>query len=203
MKPGTWRKIHQFIDFFLSFYYLDKYFRTSCRMIQDCWTAYCCLPCAPDNCWRWFFLMIESTVILGWADCLRGNYLLNESTVILGCAGTAGFSGDFDLDSAELDLSPWRAAASVRKSQLNHRPGFFWVFFHLKEVCPQIQDPPHLPHCSDLPRLHWLHWFLPDNVRISKETQVRAKTTCFLVSAFPMKVFSSPCPGGGRTLMVQ
>ena len=129
MKPGTWRKIHQFIDFFLSFYYLDKYFRTSCRMIQDCWTAYCCLPCAPDNCWRWFFLMIESTVILGWADCLRGNYLLNESTVILGCAGTAGFSGDFDLDSAELDLSPWRAAASVRKSQLNHRPGFFWVFF--------------------------------------------------------------------------
>ena len=109
MKPGTWENIHKFIDFFLPFHYLGKYSKTSCKRIQDCWRVYCCLPCAPDHCLRRFFLIIESTVIFGWA-------------------GTAGFSGDFDLDSAELDLSPWRAAASVKKSQSNHRPGLFWVF---------------------------------------------------------------------------
>ena len=43
---------------------------------------------------------------------------------------------------------------------------------------------------------------LGDIVVVKKATPGKAKTTCFLVSAFPMYVFSSPCPGGGRTWLM-
>ena len=158
MKPGTRDNIHQLI-IFSSFHYLGqstlKLLVGGSRVVEQ--------P------------IVAPLVHLAIVFVEERDAFTLTSTVILGCAGIAGFSEAFGLASSELDLSPWRAAASSKCSWIREVPNFS----HQREVCPQTPGRPHSLHYSDLPRQHWLRLFLPDICRMRRVTGVEPKPPVF------------------------
>ena len=123
--------------------------KTSCKKIQGCWT--CCPPCAPEN--RFGSIKVFPS----------------EITVILGWAGMIGFSGAFDLESEELDLSPWRAAR--RKERVSYK----------KSSLSAILAPPARSLSTESGSTT-----LTPLLRSAQAALAAFVFACFFVSAFPM-----------------